>query len=64
MVDEVRQGLEKKASDIDVDLEIEIAPDVAPFEGDNQAIRAMLLNLLENSLDACRADRSRRPSTG
>ncbi len=60
LVGELRQGLEKKASDIDVDLKIEIAPDVNSFEGDLHAIRAMLLNLLENSLDACRADRQKK----
>jgi len=58
MVAELREGLEKKAGDLDVDVRIEFANDVGSFPGDPQAIRAMLLNLLENSLDACRADRS------
>ncbi len=59
MVDDLRPGLEKKAGDVDVDLRIDVADDVATFEGDANAIRAMLLNLLENSLDACRADRQK-----
>lgn len=58
LVTELRQGLEKKASDLDVDVRIELADDIGSFPGDQHAIRAMLLNLLENSLDACRADRS------
>jgi len=60
MVGEIRQGLEKKASDLDVEVRIEIDEHVGTFPGDQQAIRAMLLNLLENSLDACRADRTGR----
>ncbi|MCP4899102.1 MAG: PAS domain-containing sensor histidine kinase [bacterium] len=59
MVDDVRQGLVKKASDLNVELKIDIQEDVGTFGGDPQAIRAMLLNLLENSLDACRADREK-----
>ena len=59
MVEELRPGLEKKAGDIDVDLRLELAPDLGTLEADGNAIRAMLLNLLENSLDACRADRQK-----
>ena len=56
IVADFREGLEKKASDADTDLHIDIAADCGVFPGDAQAIRAMLLNLLENSLDACRMD--------
>lgn len=59
LVAELRAGLEKKAGDIDVDLRLEIAADLGTFQADGNAIRAMLLNLLENSLDACRADRQK-----
>ena len=54
---EIREGLQKKASDLDVEFVVDVTPEVGSFPGDVQAIRAMLLNLLENSLDACRSDR-------
>lgn len=59
MVEELRPGLEKKASDIDVSLSLEIGDDLGTIEGDTNALRAMLLNLLENSLDACRMDQAK-----
>jgi signal transduction histidine kinase len=59
MVEGVRLGLQKKAGDFDVALEIKVAPNSGSFQGDPQAIRAMLLNILENSFDACRADREK-----
>jgi signal transduction histidine kinase len=55
----VKEALEKKAGDHDVVLDIRVAPDTGSFQGDSQAIRAMLLNILENSFDACRADRGK-----
>jgi len=63
LVSEFREGLEKKASDADTTLEIDIAEDTSVFPGDPQAIRAMLLNLLENSLDACRMDKDKDSHT-
>jgi signal transduction histidine kinase len=60
MVTEIREGLEKKASENSIEIDVDMAPDVGSFEGDTQAVRAMLLNLLENSLDACRAEKTRQ----
>ncbi len=59
IVAEFREGLEKKASDADVSLSFDLGEDLGTFEGDPQALRAMLLNLLENSLDACRMDKDK-----
>lgn len=56
---EIRVLMEKKAGDLDVEMAYDIADDVGSFEGDTQAIRAMLVNILENSLDACRVERTR-----
>jgi PAS domain S-box-containing protein len=56
MIDEVREGLLKKASDADIELTLDVPDDVGTFAGDPNAIRAMLLNFIENSLDACRSD--------
>ncbi len=63
LVAEFRDGLEKKASDADTTFEIDIAVGTGVFPGDPQAIRAMLLNLLENSLDACRMDKDKDSHT-
>jgi len=59
LVEDLRQGLVKKASDIDVEIEIDVHPRAGSFQGDLHAIRTMLLNLLENSLDACRVHQTR-----
>jgi PAS domain S-box-containing protein len=59
LVAEFREGLEKKAGDADTEVRIKLAEDTGIFAGDPQAIRAMLLNLLENSLDACRMDKDK-----
>jgi PAS domain S-box-containing protein len=56
LVDEVRETLQKKAADLDVAIDFDVAPDAGAFQGDASAIRAVLLNITENSLDACRAD--------
>jgi PAS domain S-box-containing protein len=56
LVGEIRETLQKKAGDLDVAIDFNVAPDVGTFQGDAAAIRAMLLNITENSLDACRGD--------
>jgi len=47
--------VENRANQLGVDLDIVAAP--GSFEADGHAVHAMLINLLENSLDACRTDR-------
>jgi len=54
---DLESGLQKKAGDINTELSVEVAPHVGTFPGDAMAVRAMLINIIENSLDACRADR-------
>lgn len=53
---EVVESMQKRAGDVDVALSREIEPQVGVLPGDAKAVRAMLVNILENSLDACRAD--------
>jgi len=60
IVADIRAGLEKKASDGDTGFEVTIDDEIGFFPGDPQAVRAMLLNLLENSLDACRMDKDKQ----
>ena len=59
ILEELEPGLLKKASDIDTKLEVDVARDAGTFQADALAVRATLQNLLENSLDACRADTSK-----
>jgi len=56
MINDLRDGVLKKASELGVEVEFTLPDDVGIFEGDPQAIRAMLLNFIENALDACRMD--------
>jgi len=51
---EVCSMLERRAKELEIDLSCAIDQDAGEFEADAQAIRALLANLLENSLDACR----------
>ncbi len=48
--------LEARAQELMVGLSLEAGPDAGGLEGDPQAMRALLANLVENSLDACRLD--------
>jgi PAS domain S-box-containing protein len=56
MIQDLRDGVHKKAEELGIDVEFTLPRDAGIFEGDPQAIRAMLINLIENSLDACRMD--------
>jgi PAS domain S-box-containing protein len=56
---EIRDSLEKKAGDSGVKLDFQVAEDAGSFQGDAAAVRATLMNALENSLDACRGDSAR-----
>ena len=56
LVRDVVESLQKRATDLDIALTLEVAPDAGIVPGDAKAVRAMLVNIVENSLDACRAD--------
>jgi len=46
--------MESRAQELGVSLALERSDAAGEFQGDGQAIRALLANLVENSLDACR----------
>jgi PAS domain S-box-containing protein len=48
--------IETKAQDINIEIVREFDEESGIFEGDTKAVRSMLVNLLENSIDACRVD--------
>jgi PAS domain S-box-containing protein len=46
--------MESRATELEASLTLEVGEGAGGFEGDPQAVRALLANLVENSLDACR----------
>jgi signal transduction histidine kinase len=56
VIEEVLSLVEPKALEHDVELRTELDPVPGEFEADAQAVRALLVNLIENSIDACRLD--------
>jgi PAS domain S-box-containing protein len=46
--------MESRAGELATELGLEIGAEAGEFDGDPQALRALLANLVENSLDACR----------
>jgi PAS domain S-box-containing protein len=46
--------MEPRAAELGTDLSLEVGVEAGDLEGDPQAVRSLLANLLENSLDACR----------
>lgn len=63
LAQEVRGIVESKASEFGVELIMEIDPDAGEFQADHKAVRSSLVNILENSLDACRVDSSKSSHT-
>jgi len=56
LVIEVYGIINPKAQKLDIELELCNDENSGSFEADHKAIRSMLVNLAENSLDACRVD--------
>jgi PAS domain S-box-containing protein len=59
LVQEVAEAMRDKAAELGLDLTPEVQADAGMFEADEKAIRAMLVNLTENALDACRLDKAK-----
>ncbi|GBE30143.1 MAG TPA: PAS domain-containing protein [Bacteroidetes bacterium] len=55
--------LQSRAEELGVELIFEVAEDIGHMQADHKAIRATLVNLLENSLDACRVDKKKDEHT-
>ncbi len=58
-IDEVCGMVEAKAKERGIEFRRDFDRDASVFEGDVKAIRSLLMNLLENSLDACRVDKKK-----
>ncbi len=48
--------LEKRAEDLEIDFQIDLADDVGTCEVDSKSMKESLLNILDNAFDACRVD--------
>ncbi|MBL6974586.1 MAG: PAS domain-containing protein [Deltaproteobacteria bacterium] len=59
LAEEVRGLISPKSADLGIAFTAEVDPDIGEFEVDRNAIRSLLVNLLENSLDACRVDKAK-----
>jgi PAS domain S-box-containing protein len=56
IAEDVVSMMENRSRELEVELTLELDPEIGDFEGDPQAVQALLANLVENSLDACRLD--------
>jgi PAS domain S-box-containing protein len=63
LTDEVCGLIKTRLEEQDVRMNCIVEEDVGVFEADAQAVRAMLVNLAENAIDACRLDESRKDHT-
>jgi len=59
LTNEVFSLMESKARECDVVLTQHIDDNAGEVEGDRLALRSLLVNLMENSLDACRVDKKK-----
>ena len=59
LVDDVAHIVASRAAQLGVEVRAPAPEAPTTVEADGRAIRALLVNLLENSLDACRADRQK-----
>jgi signal transduction histidine kinase len=58
-LEEVCGIIEPKTKECGIEFRRNFGSDAGGFEGDKKAIRSLLVNLLENSLDACRVDKKK-----
>jgi PAS domain S-box-containing protein len=63
IVDEVCGLFSDRAKRQNITFNCSINSDAGQFEADRQAVRALLLNILDNSLDACRIDKKKMDHT-
>lgn len=59
IVNDVFEAMREKAAELGIDFTREVDPQSGAFEADEKAVRALLVNLTENSFDACRLDRKK-----
>lgn len=63
LMEEVCENFGDRAKRNNIDYICEIDPDAEKLEADRNALRSLLINLLDNSLDACRIDTKKKTHT-
>jgi PAS domain S-box-containing protein len=63
LMEEVCENFSDRANRNNIDYICEIDPNVEKLEADRNALRSLLINLLDNSLDACRIDTKKKIHT-
>ena len=63
LMKEVCENFSDRAKRNNIDYICEIDPDAEQLEADRNAVRSLLINLLDNSLDACRIDTKKKSHT-
>ena len=63
LMEEVCENFSDRAKRNNIDYLCEIDPDAEQLEADRNAVRSLLINLLDNSLDACRIDTKKKSHT-
>jgi signal transduction histidine kinase len=59
IAEEVYGLMHAKAVELGIELHLDVNDALGDFEADMEAIRSLLINLVENSLDACRVDKEK-----
>ena len=59
MVSEICQMMQDLDLNFGITFDCKIEPNLGFFEADKQAVRSLLVNLVENSIDACRIDKKK-----
>jgi len=63
IVNEALEAVSKKSNDLGLKLTVSFDEAIEDFEGDSKAIRVLLINLLENAIEACRVDKKKTQHT-
>ena len=59
VAEEVCGIIRNKAQEQGIEIQCEFEPKAGEFEADAKAVRSLLINLMENALDACRVDKKK-----
>jgi PAS domain S-box-containing protein len=59
LTDEICENFSHRANRLNVDYQCVIPNDIGLFEADKNAVKSLIINLLDNSLDACRIDKKK-----
>jgi signal transduction histidine kinase len=59
VVEEVSGFIGRKAKDYGIEVQCDIDPVAGDLAADRKAVRSLLVNLVENALDACRVDKKK-----